>query len=60
MTRHKERTLVATGGKLNTRPKGRTLTPESPSRPEVQAEIFYGVRTRKGKPRSGNYWTPTS
>ena len=57
-TRHKGpaarqpgRRLVAQGGQLNTRPKGRTLMPESPRRSDVQEEIYYGVRTRKGKVR---------
>ena len=45
------RQLVAQGGQLNTRPKGRTLMPESPRRSDVQEEIYYGVRTRKGKVR---------
>jgi hypothetical protein len=49
--RHPGRQLVAQGGLLNTRPKGRTLNPESPRRPEIQEEIYYGVRTRKGKVR---------
>lgn len=30
------------------------LNPESPYRPEIQEEIRMGVRTRKGKVRSGN------
>lgn len=40
---------------------GRTLIPESPSRAEIQEEYFAGVRTKKGKLRSGEQWTgPTS
>jgi hypothetical protein len=45
------RQLVAQGGQLNTRPKGRTLNPESPRRREIQEEIYYGVRTKKGRVR---------
>jgi hypothetical protein len=33
------------------RPTGRTLKPDSPSRPDIQQEIYYGVRTKKGKVR---------
>jgi hypothetical protein len=40
---------------------GRTLVPHSPSNPDIQAEIFWGVRTKKGKLRSGEYFSgPTS
>jgi hypothetical protein len=49
--RHPGRRLVAQGGQLNTRPKGRTLNPESPRRPEMQEAIYYGVPTRKGTVR---------
>lgn len=53
------RRLVAQGGTLNTRPKPRSLfasaprvlKPESPKRGPIQEEIFYGVRTRKGRVR---------
>lgn len=51
MTRQIGRRLVAQGGQLNTRPKGRALMPESPRRPEIQEEIRQGVRTLKGKVR---------
>jgi hypothetical protein len=35
--------------------------PDSPSRPEIQEQIYYGVRTRKGKLASGQpYPGPTS
>ena len=54
-TRHTTgRKLVAEGGNLNTRLPGRTLKPESPSRPEIQEEIRLGLRTRKGKVRSSS------
>ena len=54
MTRNNNgRRLVAQGGRLNTRIPQRkhVLAPESPRRPEIAAEIDYGVRTRKGKVR---------
>lgn len=38
----------------------RAVKPDSLSRLEVRQEVYYGVRTRKGKVRSGNYWTPNS
>ena len=56
-TEHSRR-LVAEGGQLNTRLRGRqhphaveTLDPESPRRPEIQQEIRQGIRTQKGKVR---------
>jgi len=38
------------------RPAGRrhALAPTSPSRPEIQEQIWAGLLTRKGGPRSGN------
>lgn len=36
----------------------RVLKPHSPRRPEVQEEIYYGVRDRKGHIRGNGYYNP--